>query len=242
MNINDEAIIIDKILLKEDSVIVKSLTRNHGLLSGVTKSNVKKQKYLPQKGDLVDFFWQARLIDHLGYCKIELTESNFSFIMLDKKKIYSINTILELINLSFKERDPHPLLFNYLNNYLKNIAHSKFSFLNHILMEINILSECGYGLDLTKCASTGTFEDLFYVSPKSGKAVSKFAGEKYKNSLLKLPQFILHNKEPETVNEVFEADLLMGYFFKRYILSDEKNLFTRNNFFKLIESSYSGSV
>ncbi len=239
MKLNDISIILNKTQFKEDSVIIKVLTKNHGIYSGIAKNNSKKKSSLPQKSDLVDFFWQARLSEHIGSCKVELIESNFSFIMLDKKKIYSVNAILYLINLSFQQRDPHPLLFNSLNNYLNNMANKKFSFLNHIAMEMNILSECGYGLDLTKCVKTGAKSDLIYVSPKSGKAVSKIAGEEYKNNLLKLPQFILTEEEPKNLNDIYEANLLIKYFIKRYISnnSDESN--SRDAFYQLFDSENS---
>jgi DNA repair protein RecO (recombination protein O) len=237
MNIDDISVVIEKKLLKEDSAIIKVLTKNYGIYSGVIKiDQKKKKKYLPEKSDLVHFFWQARLSEHIGYCKVELINPNFSLVMLNKAKLYSINSILELISICFKERDPYPLLFDNLLDYLKLISSSDFSFLNYILMETYILKECGYGLDLSKCASKGTSDNLYYVSPKSAKAVSKEAGEAYKNSLLKLPQFILLNKEPIEQNDVREAKQLTEYFLRRYLVPNERDLYSRDLFFALIES------
>ena len=237
MKLTDIAIIIDKIPLKEDRVIIKALTKNHGIYSGVAKSTHKKQTYLPQKSDFVDFIWQARLTEHIGYCNVGLINSNFSFLMHDKKKLYSINSILDLINISFKERDTHTDLFNNLESFLKKLCESSFSFFDYILMEMKILKECGYWLDLSKCASTGQSNNLIYVSSRSGKAVSREAGEQYKNILLKLPQFILETQEPHSLNEITQAKELTEYFFKRYIFSEKQEIQSRERFFHLIKTS-----
>lgn len=237
MNFNNKSIILDKTLLKEDLWIIKVFTRDHGIYSGVLKKSKKKQQPIPQKSDLIDFFWQARLIEHVGYCKIELIQSIFSYVMLEKKKIYSINAILDIINLSFQERDPHPILFDYLNNYLINLCKFPFSFTNHIFLEMNILTECGYHIDLTQCASTGSESNLIYVSPRSGKAVSREAGDKYKNSLLVLPEFILLGTEPKDRYEIDKANILIEYFLKRYLVNNQQTLNSRNIFYELIRSS-----
>jgi DNA repair protein RecO (recombination protein O) len=102
---------------------------------------------------------------------------------------------------------------------------------------MNILTECGYHIDLTQCASTGSASNLIYVSPRSGKAVSREAGDKYKNSLLVLPEFILLGTEPKDRYEIDKANILIEYFLKRYLVNNQQTLNSRNIFYELIRSS-----
>ncbi len=121
-----------------------------------------------------------------------------------------------------------------------NIVDEKV-FLNHVVIEFEILNELGYGIDVSSCAVTLDDNDLAYVSPKSARAVSRMVGEPYQDKILKLPQFILayaqgsisHNiaELPDSINlnENNDGFKLTGYFLEKYgIIVSEKLLF-RNN-------------
>ena len=85
-------------------------------------------------------------------------------------------------------------------------------------LEVTILAELGYGLDLTKCAGTGTSENLAYVSPKTGRAVSREAGGPYKEKLLPLPAFLTGGKLADaSAADALDGLHLTGHFLERNV-------------------------
>lgn len=217
MNFRDRGIIISKKPLKERSYIVTIFTEKHGIYSGVLKQYSQKTGDSLAEGNLVDFFWNARLHEHIGYAKCELIKSFSAHIMMSKTKLYAFNSIVSLLKLAFCEREPHNNLFPSLLTFITSLK-TGFLFTEYIKLELSILAEAGYQLQLDNCAVTGSNENLCYVSPKSGKAVSKAAGEAYKDKLLKLPVFSAGGE----INNTTMADALSltSYFFDRYILQN----------------------
>ena len=234
MNFKDRGIILSKYPLKEKSSIVTIFTENHGIYSGVLKQYSKKSGDNLVEGNLVDFFWTARLHEHLGSTKAELVKSYNAYLMTNKTKLYAFNSIVSILKTSFCEREPHNNLFPQLNLFMKKLKES-FKFDEYIKFELEVLKESGYQLRLNSCAATGSKKNLIYVSPKSGQAVSRNAGIPYASKLLNLPQFLI-NKEPINLNSINDAFKLTSYFFERYILADKPNPPARNYFIKLMQS------
>lgn len=231
MNFRDRAIIICKFPLKEKTSVVTVFTEKHGLYSGVVRSVATKQGSGILEGDLVDFAWNARLHEHLGSAKIDTIKSHNAKIIGSKLKLYSFNSIVSLIRGAFHEREPHNNLFPFFLEFVENLA-ADLDFTSYIRLELAILQEAGFGLQLTECAATGSHQELLYVSPKSGRAVSKEAGNPYADKLLTLPQFLLTGEGPNEV-EMEQAAELTDYFFKRYIFQgtgtpDARSLFIQN--------------
>ena len=75
MNFRDKGIIISKKMLKERSYIITVFTEKHGIYSGVLKQYSKKTGDSLSEGNLIDFFWNARLHEHIGSAKAELIKS-----------------------------------------------------------------------------------------------------------------------------------------------------------------------
>lgn len=221
MKVQGAAIIISKRLLEENSAIITIFSKDHGIYSGVvSKLKGKSGIDIHQVGNLIDFHWNARLEKHIGTLRCELITSYSSKLMYDKHKLYSLNSLLSIIASSLRPHDAHSRLFDQVMNYIDKLAFGKFSFLEYIKIELFILSEIGYSLDISRCCSSGSVEDLIYVSPKTGRAVSKEAGAPYASKLLPLPEFLTSEYEPENGEEVRTAFDLTGYFFKRYIFKD----------------------
>ncbi|GAB4169247.1 MAG: DNA repair protein RecO [Rickettsiaceae bacterium] len=219
MNFTDQGIIISKKPLKERSYIITVFTRKHGIYSGVLQQYSKKSGDNLVEGNLIDFFWNARLHEHIGYAKAELVRSYNPHLLMNKTKLYAFNSITSLLKLAFCEREPHNNLFPALLAFLDSIKNG-FSFHEYLKLELAILAEAGYKLQLDSCAVTGQANDLYYVSPKSGRAVSKEAGIEYADKLLKLPQ-LPSDEKLLNVNIISDALKLTTYFINRYLLVDK---------------------
>ncbi len=214
MNFRDRAIIISKRPLKERSCIITAFTEKHGIYSGVIQQYNKKTGDNLAESNLIDFFWNARLHEHIGSAKAELIKSYNTPIMMNKTKLYAFNSIVSLLKISFCEREPHNNLFPALLHFVEGFKQN-FSFLQYIQLELAILAESGYELQLNHCAVTNSQTDLLYVSPKSGRAVSQQAGAEYKAKLLKLPKFLVENCKISNT-DMINAFKLTSYFFERY--------------------------
>lgn len=233
MNLKDRGIIIAKRPLKENAVIITLFTEKHGLYSAVVRGISKKSHSIYQEGNIVDFLWQARLEEHLGTAKCELIKSYSGLLITNKTKLYAFNSIVNLIKLTFHEREPHNTFFLVLKKYLDNLV-KNFVFEEYIQLELTILQEGGYGLNLSKCVVTGKREDLYYVSPKSASAVSLTAGLPYKDKLLALPQFLLSKVGVISANDKNNAFILTTYFFNRHLLHHQQQLHARDKFIEHI--------
>ncbi len=220
MNFQDRAIIVEKKPLKERSYIVTALTENHGLYSGVFNQYSKKSGDSFVPGNLVDFSWNARLHEHIGMLKLELVKACNANLIYNKTKLYSFNSVVSLLKMAFYERAPHNNLFPSMLAFMQSMS-SEFDIVNYFKLELAILEESGYKLQLDKCVVTGESSNLFYVSPKSGCAVSKDAGREYASKLLIMPMALRCNLDfcTRSIKEFFD---LTCYFFERYICVNAK--------------------
>lgn len=235
MNLKDRAIILEKKLLKENHYIVTCFTEKNGIYSGVVRNN-KKLNNPNAEGNLIDFLWNARLHEHLGYLKIETIKSYNAYIISDKTKLYAFNSLVSLLKVFFYEREPHNNLFPKLLDFINGLK-GGFSIKKYFLLELDILSESGHHLNLDMCASNGSRENLIYVSPRSGRAVSKESGSMFANKLLELPQFLI-NECPIKKQDINAAYILTSYFMNRYILLDKPKPPARECFFQHILSRF----
>ncbi len=233
MNFRDRGIIIAKRPLKENSAIITLFTELHGVFSGVVRESSKKCGSVNQEGNLVDFFWQSRLHEHLGMAKCELIKAYSSFLITDKIKLYAFNSLISLIKIAFHERENHNNFFPIFADYIHNLSQN-FKFTEYIKIELAILQESGYGLEMNACAVTGSKVNLHYISPKTGRAVSKEAGLAYHNKLLLLPQFLTTNIDTATATEKQQAFDLTTYLFHRYFSQNDKLPLPRESFIALV--------
>ena len=117
------------------------------------------------------------------------------------------------------ERDPHPNLYEVTLFVLGFLDEREVWPALVVRWELALLEELGFGLDLATCAATGKSEDLIYVSPRSGRAVSGQAGEPYKDRLLALPQFLARRSgDPVTSDHLRSGFALTGHFLDARVL------------------------
>lgn len=219
MNWTDEAIILSVRPHAETAAVVELLTRNHGRHLGLMHGGrSRKARPVLQTGNHVDVTWKARIEDHLGNVTVELRKAYASAAMDDAAALTGLSSLCALIRL-LPERDPHPNLYEISLFVLGFLDDPTVWPALMVRWEIALLEELGFGLDLTRCAATGTMDDLIYVSPKSGRAVSRQAGEPYRDKLLPLPAFLLGSQAglsgPEDIAKGFA---LTGHFLATRLL------------------------
>lgn len=234
MRWSDQAIILSVRKFSESSAVVKLFSREQGIYSGAVRGAMSKaNRGIYQAGNIVQAVWNARTEDQLGNLHSELEEPVAALFMQDQAKLLAMSSALTLSEFSLAERDPHPVLYDHLYYLLQRLKYDLPWHEEYVKLELTILTESGFGLELDSCAATDSRENLIYVSPKSGRAVCAEAGEPYKTKLLKLPDF---SKE----FSIAEGLALTGYFLEHRLLEahHQKMPSTRTRLAGLLSKHY----
>jgi DNA repair protein RecO (recombination protein O) len=215
MQWSDEALVIGVRKHGESSVIVEAMTRDHGRHLGIVRGG-RSARLRPvlQPGNSVDLVWRARLEEHLGVYAVEPRQQRAARVMASAPALHAVHHVGALLRL-LPERDPHPALYETAQLIADHCDEPRVAPALVVRMELAILSELGFRLDLSCCAATGARDDLIYVSPKSGRAVSRAAGEPWRERLLPLPGFLRARDSTPTREDVRDGFRLTGYFLER---------------------------
>ena len=218
MQWQEEAIILGIKRHGETSVIAEVMTRSRGRHLGLVRGGrSRKQQPVLQPGNLVDVTWRARLDEHLGEFRIEPVRQRAAQLMEHATSLYGLQSMAALLRL-LPERDPHPHLYEALDVILDHLHEPEGAGALYVRFELAVLNDLGFGLDLSECAATGSREDLAYVSPKSGRAVSRIAGTPYADRMLRLPGFLRDDdRPPVTAEGLSDAFRLSAYFLHRHV-------------------------
>jgi len=216
MEWRDEGLVIGLKRHGEAAVIVEAFTREHGRHLGLVRGGRSLRTAATlQPGNSVGLVWRARLDEHLGYYAIEPLILRAAKLMGSAQALAGMNYLGALARL-LAERDPHAGLYEALGVIADRLDDPSLAPALVARFEARVLAEAGFALDLSECAATGTREDLIYVSPKSGRAVSASAGEPYRDRLLPLPRFFLTEAGANpSAQDVDAAFRLTGYFLLR---------------------------
>lgn len=223
MDWHDEGIILSVTPHGETSAIVELFTREHGRHLGLVRGGrSRRQRPVLQPGNAVEAQWRARLSEHLGAYKTELITPFAALAMDDRIALAGLNTLTALARL-LPERDPHAGLYEAGMIILRHITEGDIWPGLLVRWELELLNELGFGLDLESCAGTGETDDLIYVSPKSGRAVSRGAGEPYKEKLLMLPAFLRNGRDNEDTEpelaDILDGFALTGFFLEKHVMT-----------------------
>ena len=221
---NDIGIIISSRLYGETDIILHTLTQNHGSHYGLVKGGASRKRRADfQMGNLLNLKWKARVLENLGTYSCHL-EYSFSANFLDNSEvIMQILTLCSIADTVLPEREQCDNIFNQAYHLLKNLD-DNYWISNYTKWELNVLTHLGFGLSLDTCALTGVTDELVYVSPKSGRAVSKEAGQPYSKKLLPLPSFLCNYKiiKPSIKDMICAMDLT-EFFLLRHVYDSDIN-------------------
>ena len=223
LEFTDEALILTVDKFGEYDAIVHLFTPTYGLCRGVVKRGLtSKLRADMQPATLVQATWKARLAEHLGTITLEAKHSYAARVMHDPLKLSAVGSVTSLLACALAERDAHPELYSQSISFLQHVAANVAPLIwlaEYVRLELALLEQAGFGLDLERCAATGQQQDLVYVSPKSGRAVSQLAGKPYHARMLPLPKFIRDQTHlPDTFDEVRAGIALTGYFLEGRLL------------------------
>lgn len=218
MEWRDEGIVLGTRRHGETSAILEVMTRAHGRHLGLVRGG-RSRRLQPvlQPGNRVDLVWRARLDEHLGTFSAEPIALNAARLIDSAAAVFGLQTLAGHLRL-LPERDPHPGLFDALAVMIEHLEEPSAAAELVVRFELLVLEELGFGLDLSACAATGTREDLAYVSPKSGRAVSRAAGEPWHEKMLPLPAFLGRGSRLRAgAADIDAAFRMTGYFFARHV-------------------------
>jgi DNA repair protein RecO (recombination protein O) len=218
MNWTDQAIVLTTGKYGESSGIVSLITPEFGLHKGLVRGiSSKRNCGIYQTGNQIEATWKGRLPENLGYFIAELQSANAANIMQYPDRLAALNCICIMLTSTLAEREPAIKIYRYLQEFIAYLKESNRWVLYYILFEIELLAHIGFSLSLSSCVSTGSTDNLFYISPKSGCAVSKKAGDPYKNKLLRLPDFILKGVNCDyTQQDIIDGLKITSYFFEKH--------------------------
>ena len=221
MQLNDTAIVLNTRKYNDSSIIMKVITENNGIYSGLVR--VKKNQGgfgVNITGNKLNLSWRARLPEHLGFFTTELNQARAHNIMKNKVFLLGVNLICSHLDI-YPEREPCKNIYLELNKLIDDFSAMKKIWIKKLIeFEFNYLEFMGFGIDLSECALTGTTDSLEWVSPKSGRAVNSKAGKRWSKKLLKLPPFLLDKKIDAKKNDLIDGLNLTGHFLKKQIYSD----------------------
>lgn len=213
----DEGIVLSARRHGETSVIAEVFTRLHGRHAGVVRGGISR-RIAPalQPGAQVALHWKARIEDHLGAFTVEALRLRAA--ALDARvTVAGLSAVTALLLRALPDRDPHPAFHDRTSALLDLTADPTLWPFGYLQWELALLDEMGFGLDLATCAVTGGTDDLCFVSPRSGRAVSRAGAGDWADRLLPLPP-VLRGAGTAEGAEIVAALRTTGWFIEHRLL------------------------
>lgn len=201
----------------ESSAIIEVFTASHGRHAGVVRG-ASSRKIAPslQIGTELDVSWRARLDEHIGAYTIEPLRSRAGHVMADRLALSALGSVCALLSFSLPEREPQTELFGGTGLLLDMLGVSDAWPVAYLRWELLLLETLGFGLELSTCAATGATDDLAYVSPKTGRAVSRAAAGVWANRLLPFPETSGH-EAGVNASKIVAGLRTTGHFLEKWV-------------------------
>lgn len=220
----------------ESAVILDVFTPNQGRHSGMVRGGAgRKMGPILQPGAQLDVVWKARLDDHLGAFTVEPVRSRMAQALAHRVALHGVSAVTETLRVVLAERDPHPRLYRATEGLLDLLDQPDLWPLGYLRWEMLLLEVLGFGLDLDRCVTSGSTEDLVYISPKSGRAVSRLAAGDWADRLLPMVP-CLRGADGENADVAAALDVT-GYFLAKNGTVEGKLPEARARFLAVLRSS-----
>jgi DNA repair protein RecO (recombination protein O) len=205
----------------ESGVIVELLTAEHGRHAGLVRGGQSpKLRAVLQPGNEVAATWRGRLAEHLGMLSCEPVRAYAARFLGDPDRLAGLAAATALVAAALPEREPQPDVFALFASLIGALDSGFDWQARYVEWEKDLLAALGFGLDLGRCAVTGVTTDLAYVSPRTGRAVSRVAGLPYHDKLLALPDFLWRD-EPADRIQLALGMALTEYFLVHYVFAPQ---------------------
>lgn len=215
------AIVLSSRPYGENDIVLELLTPDHGRHMGLVRGGTsRRNRPSLQPGNTLDVHWRGRLAEHLGSYTAELSRARAGALMESRAGLAGLNAFAAVCGAALPERQAYPPVFVAAEILLDVMAENDpVHWLPlYARWEAGLLEALGFGLDLSECAATGSTEELIYVSPRSGRAVSKAGAGIYANRLFKLPPFLTGQASDPPPEDVAAALALTGHFLQTRVL------------------------
>jgi DNA repair protein RecO (recombination protein O) len=203
----------------ENALIVELLTRERGRHAGLVRGGQSpRRRALLQPGNEVAARWRGRLAEHMGTLDCELIAAHAARFLDDPDRLAALNSAVALLLAALPERAPHADCHASFAALLRSLESAADWARAYVVWECDLLAAIGFGLDLARCAVNGTNQDLAYVSPRTGRAVSRETGAPYRDRLLPLPLFLWRPDAPAVPADIVAGLTLTRHFLVNHLL------------------------
>lgn len=217
MDWREEGVLLSVRRHGETAAIIEVLTEAHGRHAGVVRGGAGRRiGPVLQPGQQLDLTWRARLEDHLGAFTVEPIGARAAALMADRLSLAALNSVTALLAFSLPEREAHAGLYTRTIALLDMIGESDFWPIAYLRWELALLDDLGFGLDLSACAATGRANDLTYISPKTGRAVSRAGAGEWADRLLPLSPALLGQGDG-SIAETLQGLAVTGHFLVNHL-------------------------
>jgi DNA repair protein RecO (recombination protein O) len=220
MEWEDDAYVLAARAHGESGAIVELLTAGRGRFAAhVAGGASRRMRPFLQPGSRVIARYRARVSEQLGSASLEPVGEGPAALFDDAMALAGLAAAAAVAAGALPEREAHPGVFFGLEALILVLAQPEVWPAVYVRFEAGLLQDLGFGLDLSRCAATGSVDDLVYVSPRTGRAVSRQAGEPYKDKLLKLPPFLLGAQAGLSAGDVDLGLILTGHFLEQFVFA-----------------------
>jgi DNA repair protein RecO (recombination protein O) len=220
MEFEDDAFVLSARPFGETGAIVELVTRLHGKYAAhVAGAASRRMKPFLQAGARVSLRYRARTADQLGSAALEAAGEGPAALFDDALALAGLASAAAVAAGALPEREPHPGAFLGLEALIDSLAAPDIWPAVYVRFEAGLLADLGFGLDLSRCAVTGSADDLVWVSPRTGRAVSAAAGAPYKDRLLALPPFLLSAQGGLGAGDIAAGLAITGHFLERFVFA-----------------------
>ncbi len=220
MEFEDDAFVLSARAHGETGAIVDLLTESHGRYAAhVAGGASRRLKPFLQPGAAVLARFRARTSEQLGSATLEPMGEGPAALFDDPLALHGLSAAAAVAAGALPEREAHPGAYHAFAALIPALSLPDIWPAVFVRFEAGLLQDLGFGLDLSKCAATGAVDDLVYVSPRTGRAVSREAGEPYKDRLLALPPFLLSAQGGLEPGDVRAGLDLTGHFLEAFVFN-----------------------